>query len=60
MQNLVKIIFDDFFKDNIQYLENIVSKDGISLDPDKVKSIMEWLVPKNVSYIRSFMGIIRY
>ena len=36
----------DFFKDNIQYLGNIVSKDGISVDPEKVKDIMEWSVPK--------------
>ena len=31
----------DFFEDKIQYLGHVVSKDGISVDPDKVKSIME-------------------
>ena len=50
----------DFFKDNIQYLGHVVSKDGISVDLDKVKAIMEWSVPKNVTDIISFMGIIRY
>ena len=50
----------EFFKDEIQYLGHVVSKDGILFDPDKVKSIMEWSVPKNVSDIRSFMGIIGY
>ena len=50
----------DFFKDKIQYLEHIMSKYGISVNPDKVKAIMEWSVPKNVSDIRSFMGITRY
>ena len=50
----------DFFKDKIQYLGHLVSKDGIFVDPDKVKAIMEWPVPKNVSDIRSFMGITGY
>ena len=49
-----------FFKDKIQYLGHVVSKDRISVDPDKVKAIMEWPVPKNVSDIRSFMGITGY
>ena len=37
-----------------------MSKDGISVDPDKVKVVMEWLVPKNIYGMRSFMGITGY
>ena len=48
------------FKDEIQYLGHVVSKDGISVDPIKVKYIMEWSGPKNVYDIRSFMGIMGY
>ena len=33
----------DFVKDKIQYLGHVASKDGISIDPNKVKAIMEWL-----------------
>ena len=36
-----KISKCDFFKDKIQYLGHVVSKDGISVDLDKVKAIME-------------------
>ena len=50
----------DFFKDIIQYLGHAVSKDGISTGPDKIKDITEWPVPKNVTDIRSFMGITGY
>ena len=50
----------DFFKDMIQYLGNVLCKDGISVDPDKIKAIIEWSFPKNVTDIRSFMGITRY
>ena len=30
----------DFFKDKTQYLGHVVSKDGISVEEDKVKAIM--------------------
>ncbi|XP_038992132.1 uncharacterized mitochondrial protein AtMg00860-like [Hibiscus syriacus] len=29
-------------------------------DPQKVKAILEWEVPKNVSEVRSFMGLVGY
>ena len=51
-QFFVKFSKCDFFKDNIQYLRHVVSKDGISVDLDKVKVIIEWSVSKNVSDIR--------
>ena len=50
----------DSFKDMIQYLGHVVSKDGISVYPDKIKSITKLLVPRNVTDIRSFMGITGY
>ena len=36
------------FNDMIQYLGQVVSKDGISFDPDKIMAIAEWPVAKNV------------
>ena len=38
----------------------MVSKDGISINPDNIKAIIEWHVPKNVTDIRSLMGISGY
>ena len=55
-----KLIKCDFLKDKMQYIENVVSKDGISVDHDKIKSITEWHVPNNVTNVISFMGIIGY
>jgi len=37
-----------------------VSKEGISVDPDKIKAIMEWPTPKDVIDVISFMGITGY
>ena len=50
----------DFFKDKIQYLGHVVTKEGISVDPEKIKAIEDWPVPKDVTDVRSFMGITGY
>eukprot|EP00253_Pinus_taeda_P023509 PITA_23509 len=47
----------DFYKEEIQYLGNVISKEGIVVDPEKIKTILEWPVPKDVADIRSFMGL---
>ena len=45
----------DFYQKEIQYLGHVISAEGIIIDPEKTKSIMEWLVPKDVADIQSFM-----
>jgi hypothetical protein len=44
----------------LQYLGHIIFAEGIAVDPEKIKSIMEWSVPKDVAYICSFMGVTGY
>ncbi|KAL0291128.1 UNVERIFIED_CONTAM: Transposon Ty3-I Gag-Pol polyprotein [Sesamum radiatum] len=39
---------------------HVVSKEGVQPDPAKVKAIMEWEPPKNVSEVRSFLGLAGY
>jgi hypothetical protein len=41
-------------------LGHIISEEGIVVDPDKIKSIAEWPTPRNVSEVRSFMGLAGY
>jgi hypothetical protein len=50
----------DFFQKKIHYLGHVLSEEGVAVDPDKIKSIMEWPTPKDVSDIRSFMSLARY
>jgi len=38
----------------------VVSKEGIIMDPKKIKSIMEWPTPRIVDEARSFMGVEGY
>ena len=35
-------------------------KRGISVDPEKIEAIMNWATPRNVTDVRSFMGLEGY
>lgn len=50
----------EFFQDKIYNLGNVISKEGIAVDPKIVKVIMDSLVPKDAMIIISFMGIMGY
>ena len=49
-----------FYQKKIHYLAHIISKDGIVVDPEKIEAIREWLIPKNVIEVTSFMRIVGY
>jgi hypothetical protein len=49
-----------FFQKEIHYLGHIISGEGIFVDSEKAKAIIEWPVPKNAHEVRNFMGIVSY
>jgi hypothetical protein len=49
-----------FHQNIIHYLGHIIFEDGIAMDPQKIESIREWTTPKNVTEVRSFMGLASY
>ena len=50
----------EFGMPSTEFLGHIVSKDGISTDPKKIKAIQEWPVPRNATELRSFIGLANY
>ena len=46
-----------FYVDRVAYLGFIVSKDGISPDPDKVAAVVKWPIPQSVLEVRGFLGL---
>ena len=50
----------NLFKRKVHFLGHIVTPEGISCEPDKVAAVREWTTPKNVSEIRSFLGLCNY
>jgi hypothetical protein len=45
MQSLVSVIF---FQKQVHYLGHAISEEGVVVDPEKIKSIMNWPTPKYV------------
>lgn len=55
-----KISKCNFVKKDIRFLGHIISSKGIRPDPEKVKSVKEWRVPKSKKDIRRFIGLCSY
>ncbi|XP_052111589.1 uncharacterized protein LOC127742948 [Arachis duranensis] len=50
----------EFWKSELKFLGHVVSKQGIAVDPVKVKAVMNWERPTSVTEIRSFLGLAGY
>ena len=50
----------EFWLEKVHFLGHVVSKEGISVDPAKVEAVSSWPRPKNVTEIRSFLGLAGY
>ena len=44
-------------RDEVQCLGVVVNRDGFKPDPEKIKPIVEYLVPKNLRQLRRFLGM---
>lgn len=49
-----------FLVEEVSYLGYIVSKEGIKADPTKVEAIQKMQRPRNVSELRSFLGLLNF
>ena len=48
------------FQHRVKYLGHIISKEGVSMDGEKVESVLAWPVPTNARELRSFLGLCSY
>ena len=49
-----------FHTTEVDFLGMIVRHDGIKMDQEKVKAILEWPEPKTVKEVRSFLGLTNF
>lgn len=56
----VKLSKCRFAQQSIAYLGHVISAAGVAIDPEKVQSIRDWLVPQDVKQLRSFLGLVGY
>jgi ribonuclease HI len=50
----------EFWLKEISFLSHVVSNGGISVDPGKVKDVLNWKPPTDVGEIHSFLGLAGY
>jgi hypothetical protein len=50
----------EFWLTEVAFLGHVISARGVSVDPGKVKDVLDWMPPMNVSKIRSFLGLASY
>ena len=49
-----------FFQSSVVFLGHVLSKNGISLNLEKVSKVKDWLVPKSAKEVHSFLGLASY
>ena len=50
----------EFWLEEVVFLGHVVCKEGIKVDPQKIRAIVDWPKPINVTEIRSFLGLAGY
>ena len=48
------------FQKEVHYLGHVVSGKGIAVDPEKIRAVSEWPVPRDKHELRSFLGLCTY
>jgi hypothetical protein len=49
-----------FWVKEINYLGHIVSHEGLKVDPNNIKAMMEWSIPKTLKALRGSFGLTGY
>jgi len=50
----------DFWMEKVHFLGHVISAEGISVDPAKIATVVDWPKPINITEIRSFLGMAGY
>jgi hypothetical protein len=50
----------EFWIDEVPFLGHVISPKGITVDPGKVRDVLDWKPPKSVHQVRSFLGLAGY
>jgi hypothetical protein len=50
----------NFLTHELKYLGNLVGKDGLKPDPEKIEVINKWPTPSTVQHVRQFLGLANY
>ena len=49
-----------FFQHRVQYLGDIISREGVATDPSKTEKVATWPTPTSILEVRQFLGFASY
>lgn len=50
----------EFGQSSVAYLGHVVSSQGVAVDEDKVRAILDWKQPRNLRELHGFLGLTGY
>ena len=50
----------DFGMTQLLYLGHVICQEGVKVDLEKIKAILEWYNPRNLTELRGFIGLCNY
>jgi hypothetical protein len=50
----------EFWINEVPFLGHVISLEGITVDPDKVRDVLNWKPPTSVTQVHSFLGLAGY
>jgi len=50
----------EFWLSEVKFLGHVISQGGVAVDQSKVEAVHNWTRPRNVSEVRSFLGLAGY
>lgn len=59
-QLFVKLQKCSFAQKEVNYLGHVIYSKRVSMDKDKVQSVLQWPTPENMKAVRSFLGLVGY
>ena len=49
-----------FLRSSVTFLGHTISAEGLEMDPEKIRTILEWPLPSTTDELRSFLGLASY
>jgi hypothetical protein len=50
----------EFWINEVSFLGHVISPEGIAVDPDKVRDVLDWKPPTSVTQVCNFLGLVGY